>query len=89
MEQFQSKEEDLRWQKVLSSRMDTFEKQLADNTAATEAIKTNTQGIVDAFQAMQGGLKVLDTLGRVFKPVAAFVAAVVGVVTAWFSWKSS
>lgn len=38
--------------------------ELKTNSDATQRVEANTQSIVEAFQAVQGGMKVLDFLGK-------------------------
>ncbi|CAB3843525.1 hypothetical protein LN047_17260 [Achromobacter sp. JD417] len=42
----------------------------ARNTSSIETIRQNTQDIVDTFQALSGGFKVLQGLGKVAKPLS-------------------
>lgn len=53
-----------------AARMEMLEKGLADNTAATQRIETNTAAIVEAFESLRGAMNVLQTLGRVARPLS-------------------
>lgn len=52
------------------ARLEKLEKGLAENTAATGRIETNTAAIVEAFKSLQGAMNVLQTLGRVARPLS-------------------
>lgn len=59
------------------------------NTAAIEQVQTNTQDIVDTFQALAGGFRVLQGVGRLAKPLAYIVGLVTAVITAYSAWKGA
>ena len=59
-------------------RMARMEGQMAENTAITRRVDTNTAAIVEAFQTLQGAFKVLETLGKLAKPLAWIGAAEAG-----------
>ena len=59
----------------------------ARNTSSIETIRQNTQDIVDTFQALAGGFKVLQGLGRVAKPLAYIVGLGTAVITAYSAWR--
>lgn len=66
-----------------SQKMKGLEDALRANTDATERIAKNTQEIVDFFEAIKGGMKVLTWLGKLAKPLTAlvlFFSAVWGLV---------
>lgn len=56
-----------------SRKMKRLEEALTDNTAATQRVEKNTQEIVEFFDAMKGGMKVLETVGRLAKPITAII----------------
>lgn len=58
---------------------------IADNTAITQKICDSTSGLVDAFDALRGGLKVLECIGRAARPVSYIVAAVAAGIGLWQS----
>lgn len=58
----------------------------ARNTSSIETIRQNTQDIVDIFQAVAGGLKVLQRAGRLAKPLAYIVGLGPAVITAYSAW---
>lgn len=59
----------------------------ARNTESIETIRQNTQDIVDTFQALAGGFKVLQGLGRLARPLAYIVGLVTAVITAYSAWR--
>lgn len=64
-------------------RMARMEGQMAENTAITRRVDTNTAAIVEAFQTLQGAFKVLETLGKLAKPLAWIGALGVTVYGFW------
>lgn len=62
-----------------------IEQQLADNTELTAQVKQNTADIVQAWQSVRGGLKVLGWLGLVAKWVTIIAAAVSAVAAAAYA----
>lgn len=80
--------------KSLHARVVQMEQDMAHNAEATarntdsiETIRQNTQDIVDTFQALSGGFKVLQGLGRLAKPLAYIVGFVTAVITAYSAWR--
>ena len=66
----------------LRDRVGHLEKGLAENTAATKRIESNTSDIIDLFDSFKGAMKVLEGIGKLAKPmsyIAAFAASVAGV----------
>jgi hypothetical protein len=57
------------------------------NTAAIEQVQSNTQDIVDTFQALAGGFRVLSGLGKLAKPLVYIVGLVTAVITAYSAWR--
>ena len=62
---------------------------LADNTASTKRVEENTKGVVEAFQAAAGAFKVLETIGKLAKPIIWLGTIATAIVAFWNSWKSS
>ena len=56
-------------------RMQTLADGLAENTAATQAIKADTEELVDLLHSVKGALKVLDMLARLARPLGFLAAA--------------
>lgn len=80
--------------KSLHARVVQMEQDMASNADATarntdsiEQIRRNTQDIVDTFQALAGGFKVLQGLGRLAKPLAYIVGLVTAMITAYSAWR--
>ena len=66
----------------LQSQIDGLQKQntelkqdVAENTELTKSIATHTAGIIETFEALRGGFKVLEGLGRFARPVGYILAA--------------
>lgn len=80
--------------KSLHARVVQMEQDMAHNAEATarntesiEQIRRNTQDIVDTFQALAGGFRVLQGLGRLAKPLAYIVGLVTACITAYSAWR--
>jgi hypothetical protein len=71
-----------------SRRFDVLEQELAANTEATKRIETNTGEVVQAFSDMRGGLRVLESIGRLARPVGFIAAAVAACVGMWTALKT-
>jgi hypothetical protein len=69
----------------LRERVGNLERGLADNTAATKRIEANTAELVDVFVSWKGAMKVLETIGKAAKPLAAIVSLGAAVVVWWAS----
>ncbi len=74
----------------LKSRIDalaaghaTIVEEVKKNTEITERIATSTAGLVDAWNAISGGLKVLNFLGKVAKWVTYIAGMFTAVYAAW------
>lgn len=69
----------------LRDRVGHLEKGLAENTAATKRIESNTSEIIELFDSFKGAFKVLEGIGKLAKPmsyIAGLLAAVAGIWTA-------
>lgn len=62
----------------LEEKMTGFEQQIAENTAITQDIKTDTGEFLEVFQSMKSGFKVLGWIGDGAKWIASIGAAVIG-----------
>ncbi len=78
----------------LDARFALMERNMAANTDATkrnsdaiEQIRQNTQDIIETFQALSGGFKVLQGLGHLAKPLAYIVGCVTAIITAYSAWR--
>jgi len=63
------------WRALVTERIDSLEKQIAANTTLTEAIKSNTDEIVEFFQAGKGFFTVVRAVGSVARWIAIIAAA--------------
>lgn len=70
---------------ILGERVIALEKGMRENTELTKKIEENTKGIVDAWQAIVGGLQVLAFLAKLAKWGAA-LATFGGIV--WYFVKT-
>jgi hypothetical protein len=64
-----------------------LEEGLADNTAATKRIETNTAELVELFVSFKGAFKVLEMLGKAAKPLAAIASLCIAVGAGWATLK--
>lgn len=78
----------------LNARVAQMEHDLAANAQTTtrnteliEQIGRNTQDIVDTFQALAGGFRVLQGVGRLAKPLACIIGLVTAILTAGSAWR--
>lgn len=67
----------------LSSRVKVVEDKIDSNTQATLEGNRDAREILEIFQAVRGGLRVLGWLGTAAKWVAGIAAAVGGLWTLW------
>lgn len=68
-------------------RFARVEKELAENTAATQRIEASTAEMVEFFSAMKGAFKVLNWVGAAAKPIGAIVAAFTAISVAWATFR--
>ena len=66
---------------VLSGKLD-------ENNAATARIEASTAGLVEAWTAIAGGIKVLGWLATAAKYIGMFAAAVGSVVGAYYAFRN-
>lgn len=62
---------------------------LLENTETTKKVEANTKGVVEAFEAAAGAFKVLETIGKLAKPLAWIGSIAITIATFWNSWKAS
>lgn len=70
-----------------AATMKELRRDLAENTATTNKVQTDTSELVELLKSFKGAFKVLDMLGKLAKPlcyIAIFFGAVVG---AWAAVK--
>lgn len=71
----------------LRDRVGNLERGLADNTATTKRIETDTNEMIEMFRSWQGAMKVLEIIGKAAKPLAALVSLGVAVGAYFAHWK--
>lgn len=69
----------------LRDRVQRLEQGLAENTASTKRIESDTTEIVEIFRLSKSGFKVLGHIGSAIKWAAGIAAAV---ATAWLAFRS-
>jgi hypothetical protein len=72
---------------TLTERMDSFERGLADNTAATQQIQANTAAMVEVFESWRGAMRVLEWIGKAAKPVSYIAATITAIVAMFYAIK--
>jgi hypothetical protein len=70
---------------AISTRIDTLESRVAENTALTQEIKADTAEFLAIFRSMRGGAEVLVWVGGLVKWAAGIGAAVAAV---YFAFKN-
>jgi hypothetical protein len=65
------------------SRMGKIEVAVRTNAEATSRIEKNTGDLVEAFQSLRGGFKVLEFVGKLAKPLAGIIALATATYVAW------
>jgi hypothetical protein len=73
---------------ALNKRVDGLEGGLAENTAMTSKIGTNVDELLNVFQSWVGAMHVLETLGRVAKPLSYIFGIGAAIAAAWASIRS-
>jgi hypothetical protein len=66
-----------------------LDKALERNTEATLRVEKNTEGVVEMFTAAAGAFRVLETIGKIAKPIAIIVGLFSGLGTLWFRFKDA
>ena len=72
----------------LENGFGTFKSELADNTAATKRIETNTSELVEAFENLKGAFKVLNWIGKFARPLGYIAGAIAAVVSLYTAYKA-
>lgn len=72
----------------LEERFGTFKTELADNTAATKRIESNTAELVEAFANVKGAFKVLNWIGKFARPLGYIAGAIAAVVSLYTAFKA-
>lgn len=71
----------------LRDRLGKVEKGLAENTATTKRIESDTTEMVELFRSWKGAMAVLEVIGKAAKPLAAIATLAAAVGTWWFNWR--
>lgn len=71
----------------LRDRVGNLERGLAENTATTKRIETDTNEMIEMFRSWQGAMKVLEVIGKAAKPLAAIVSLGVAIGAYFAHWK--
>ena len=72
----------------LRDRVGMLETGLAENTAATKRIESNTSEIIDMFGNFKGAMRVLEGIGKLAKPVSYIAAVCAAVASLWAAFKT-
>jgi hypothetical protein len=67
-------------------RMERMEDRMETNTGKIDTLTSSTHEMLEVFNAMKGGFKVLEWLARIGKIVAG-LAALIGIGAKLFGWK--
>lgn len=70
------------------ARMDRIERDLADNTLATQQTAASTSELVELLQTFKGAFKVFEYIGKLAKPLAAILSVVAAAAGVWAAIKS-
>jgi|GEM_PF-1836098 len=65
-----------------------MQSELSENTADTRIAKENIGQVLDVVQSWQGAMKVLEGIGRFFRPLGFIAIFASAVVTAWATLKN-
>lgn len=72
----------------LRDRVGMLETGLAENTAATKRIESNTSEIIDMFGNFKGAMRVLEGIGKLAKPMSYIAALAASVAAVWAAIKT-
>lgn len=72
---------------VLKAQTTDFGDLLEKNTNATTKISADTKEMLELFQSWKGAMKVLESIGRIAKPVSAISALGVSLVGWYYAWR--
>jgi hypothetical protein len=72
----------------LRDRVGKLEDGLAENTAATKRIETNTSDIIELFDSFKGAMKVLEGIGKLARPMGYIVACAASIAALWTAIKT-
>lgn len=74
--------------KGLKEQVDGLADALANNTAVTEQVQTNTADLVELLSNARGAFKALEGLGKIARPLMWISGFVGSALTAWAAWKA-
>lgn len=63
----------------LEAQSKVLTEQLAENTADTKQAKENTGKIIEVMQSWEGAMRVLEAIGRFFRPLGFIAIALSGI----------
>lgn len=72
----------------LTTRMDSFERGLEENTKATGRIEANTKVMVEVFESWRGAMRVLEWIGKAAKPVSYIAMTASAIAGLFYAIKS-
>lgn len=70
------------------ARMNRIERDLADNTLATQQTAASTSELVQLLQAFKGAFRVFEMIGKLAKPLGAILGVGVGIAGIWAAMKT-
>lgn len=70
-----------------SELIDSMRGELEINTRKTDELVANTGELIEMFRSWQGAMKVLETIGKAAKPLAAIAGLAAAVGAWWVNWK--
>lgn len=68
---------------ALEAKVASMEDNMERNACVIAKIDASTSGIVEAFQALEGGVKVMQWIGKLAKPIGWIVAMCTAIAVAW------
>lgn len=67
----------------LQGQIDSLRQAIDENTALTQKVHESTSGLIEILEALRGGMRVIEFLGRIARPVGYIVAAGTAIFTAY------
>lgn len=72
----------------LETQTEQLRNALAENTAATRRVESNTSELIDMFVSWKGAFKVFDQIGKLAKPLGAIFLLGSAVIGFWQAIKT-
>lgn len=72
----------------LESQTEQLRSALAENTAATRRVESNTRELIDLFVSWKGAVKVLEQIGKLAKPLGAILLLGSALIGFWQAVKT-